>query len=233
MAQCLLTPPAALLPAADPPLQSPATGFEPARVGGRVNVAIAVGNLAGVHVDADGMAVVGRFLDRDREAYDRVPFATRALEHCRDGLAVVVRVAALAPDRHAPERRDVQAVVRDHHAGADADAVEIPAAPEAREAWSFTGFQPAKERLAGEVETPECAPLDRERARRHPGNVPAALGQPLALVEVRQALACLAVAVDPLLECRVVELPLVFERALKPSPVRRLLRPGSSHAIFS
>ncbi|MDE2792952.1 MAG: hypothetical protein OXI81_21395 [Paracoccaceae bacterium] len=85
-------------------------------------------------------------------------------------------------------------------------------------------LHPPEEPLEGLVQALESAPLDRHCGVSHAGQGAAADRERLRLVDVGDRPTRLSVAVDTLLQRRVVQLPLGLERAVEPAPVRPLLR---------
>ena len=130
----------------------------------------------------------------------------------------------LRRDRHRTEAGDVERAVAHLDAGDDGDAVEERLALELREARLRALLQAAEEALERFIEPLERPALDGDPAFGHFRQLRPALGEGLALVEVCARLPGLPVEVDPFLKCRVVELPLRFERGLQPLPVAPRLR---------
>ena len=115
--------------------------------------------------------------------------------------------------------RDVKETVRDTRTLGYCETVKPPAAPELRKPAPFP-----EELSVSVIQAFQRSALYIHRHRRHFMNFPATFRQGFALVYVGNGFACPAVAVDPLLRRRVIQLLLRVERLLQPAPVLLLLR---------
>ena len=88
-------------------------GFQQCQVWHAMYLAVAVGNLAGIAVDADDPAVVIRLRCRNFVAHDRLPAASDAADHRLDRPAGRIRVAAATADRQPADLRDRRLSVAD------------------------------------------------------------------------------------------------------------------------
>ena len=117
----LLAPARTLALPAQRSLMSLQPGLEPFQIRHAMNFTVAVGNLAGIAVDADDPAVVILLRRRYFVAHDRLPAASDAADHGLDRPAGRIPIAAAAADRQPADLRDRKLSVADADVFRDGD----------------------------------------------------------------------------------------------------------------
>ena len=185
-----------------------------------MNDLVAVGHLSDIMIQSDDMTIVDWGGDVHLIADGGIPVQTDALPRGREGRGMCVEDPALAPNGQTPITENMQRVAP--HLDLFGHGEARPGAPplEAREA----DVSALKELSKGLLQPFQGTTLDLQRTVPHlRAHLPALCQRP-ALIKVGTAFSGGAITADPFLQCRVIQLTLILQQGLQPSPDRPRLR---------